>query len=292
MTVAGRSVFFSSSDGLRLHAVDYGRGISDALPVVCLPGLSRNSRDFEGIAAYLANHPEHPRRVVAFDYRGRGLSQWDRDWQNYNILTEAEDVIAGMAALGIQHAAILGTSRGGLISMTLAALRPTLMKAVILNDVGPVIEGDGIAQIRAYLTRLPKPKDWTDAVNIQKATMEKNFPALSEEDWEFEARGKYREIDGKILPDHDPALIKTLTSLDLRNPLPTLWPQFDGLLHLPLLLLRGEHTHLLSADTARKMKQRHSNMDMFEVKGQGHAPILHVGDIPTRISGFLDSIFG
>jgi len=123
-TDIGESVFFSATDGLRLHAVDYGRGISDALPLVCLPGLSRNARDFTGFAEHFVTQAAPKRRVVCFDYRGRGLSEWDKNWENYNVLTEAEDVLAGMAALGIEHAAFVGTSRGGLISMVLSAMRP------------------------------------------------------------------------------------------------------------------------------------------------------------------------
>ena len=112
----GESVFFSAPDGLKLHAVEYGHRNRDALPVVCLAGLSRNARDFERLAAYLSEDAAPKRRVVCFDYRGRGLSARDPEWANYNVLTEAEDVIAGMAALDIPHAAIVGTSRGGLIA--------------------------------------------------------------------------------------------------------------------------------------------------------------------------------
>lgn len=288
MAVEGKSVFFSSPDGLRLHAVDYGRGISDALPVVCLPGLSRNARDFSRLAEYLSGEAKTRRRVVAFDYRGRGHSQWDKNWKNYNILTEAEDVIAGMAALGVEHAAIIGTSRGGLIAMTLSALRPSLMRAVVLNDVGPVIDGEGLTQIRAYLTKVPKPHDWNEAIAIQKATMGKAFPALTEDDWQFEARAKYREVDGAIQPDHDPALVKTLTSLDLRDRLPTMWPQFQGLRNLPVLLLRGENSALLAEKTARMMEERHPALRRETISGQGHVPMLHTAGIPERIAEFLD----
>jgi pimeloyl-ACP methyl ester carboxylesterase len=288
----GESVFFTTSDGLKLHAVDYGRGRSSALPVVCLPGLSRNARDFAGLAAYLSTRAAIKRRVVCFDYRGRGLSDWDKDWKNYNVVKEAEDVLAGMTALGIPHAAIVGTSRGGLIAMVLAGMRPAAMRAVILNDVGPVIEGDGLTQIRAYLSRLPKPTNWTEALELQKATMAKAFPALTEADWEFETRAKYREIKGKIVPDHDPKLVKTLTSIDLRDRLPTLWPQFFGLRKLPLLVLRGEHSSLLSQKTVAKMAEHHPNMRHVDIAGQGHAPMLHTASIPPTIAEFLVGIKG
>lgn len=289
-TMEGKSVFFSAADGLKLHAVDYGRGVSDALPVICLPGLSRNARDFSKLAAYLATDASPRRRVVAFDYRGRGLSEWDKDWKNYNVVTEAEDVLAGMAALGIEEAAFLGTSRGGLITMILSGMRPAPIRAAILNDIGPVIEGDGLAQIRAYLSRQPKPKNWEEAVAYQKAMMGKAFTAFGDDEWEFEAHGKYREIDGKLQPDHDPGLVKTLTALDLRDRPPTMWPQFLGLSNVPLLLLRGENSSLLSAKTVEKMESRRPRMTAVTIEGQGHAPMLHTAGIPQTIETFLNEI--
>jgi pimeloyl-ACP methyl ester carboxylesterase len=288
MTDTGESVFFTASDGLRLHAVDYGRGVSDALPLVCLPGLSRNARDFTRFAEHFVTHASPKRRVVCFDYRGRGLSEWDKDWTNYNVLTEAGDVLTGMAALGIEHAAIVGTSRGGLISMALSAMRPGVMRAVVLNDVGPVIEGDGLTQIRAYLARAPKPGNWDEAVAIQKATMGKNFPALTDEDWTLETHAKYREIKRKIVPDHDPALVRTLTSIDLRDRLPTLWPQFLGLSALPVFVLRGERSNLLSVETLQKMAERHPDLRHFTIAGQGHAPLMHTAGIPELVEDFLN----
>lgn len=288
MTDSGQSVFFTAPDGLRLHAVDHGRNISDALPLICLPGLSRNARDFARFAEHFVTRASPKRRVVCFDYRGRGLSEWDRRWENYNVLTEAEDVLAGMAALGIEHAAFAGTSRGGLISMVLSAMRPGMMRAVILNDVGPVIEGDGLTQIRAFLSRAPQPKSWEEAVAIQKATMGKNFPALTDEDWTLETHAKYREINKKIVPDHDPALVKTLTSIDLRDRLPTLWPQFIGLSALPVLVLRGERSNLLRAETVEKMAARHPRLRHFTISGQGHAPLMHSAGIPELVEDFLN----
>lgn len=288
MTSKGESVFYSATDGLKLHAVDYGRENTGTLPVVCLSGLSRNARDFAGLAEYLSEKADRKRRVICFDYRGRGLSEWDRDWKNYNVMTEAGDVLAGMTALGIDHAAIVGTSRGGLIAMVLAGLRPAAMHAVVLNDVGPVIQADGLVQIRAHLSRLPAPKSWDEAIALQKTTMGKAFPAFTDAEWEFDARARYRQFGKKIRPDHDPALVKTLTAIDLGASLPTLWPQFAGLSALPLLLLHGEHSSLLLADTVDEMAQRHETMQRVEIAGQGHAPMLHTAGIPQTIETFLD----
>ena len=128
------------------------------LPVICLPGLTRNARDFHDLALKLSRDAQNPRKVVAFDYRGRGQSAYDPNWKNYDVIVEAGDIVAGLTVLGIEHGAFIGTSRGGLIIHVLAAMRPTLLKAVVLNDMGPVLEGEGLAHIRAYLEKAPKPK--------------------------------------------------------------------------------------------------------------------------------------
>jgi len=286
-------VFFSASDGLKLHAADYGRSnpaTRDRLPVVCLPGLTRNTRDFDDLARLLASDPKTPRRVVSFDYRGRGQSGWDKDPSRYNITVEAEDVLSGMAALGLEHANFIGTSRGGLIMHVLAATRPGVMAAGVLNDIGPVIEGAGLAQIKAYLARMPKPKNWDDAAQILSEAHAKSFPALTESDWRDFARAVYVEEDGQLVADYDPKLLNGLKGIDLSTPLPTLWPQFDGLGRMPLLALRGEHSTLLSADTLLEMKQRVPSLQAETIAGHGHAPILHLSGIPEILTRFFASV--
>ena len=141
----------SAQDGLRLHVRDYGRGNNGALPVVCLPGLSRTSADFDALATALAGHAEQPRRVLALDYRGRGLSEHDRDPTNYNVGVEAADVITVLTALGVGTAVFVGTSRGGILTMLLAAQRPTLIAGAVLNDIGPVVEPKGLVRIKGYV---------------------------------------------------------------------------------------------------------------------------------------------
>lgn len=288
-----QDVFFSASDGLRLHAADYGRNdpaTRDRLPVVCLPGLTRNTRDFHDLALLLSQDPKAPRRVVAFDYRGRGLSGWDKDASRYTIVVEAEDVLSGMAALGLQHAIFIGTSRGGLIMHVLASMRPGVMAAGVLNDIGPVIEGAGLAQIKAYLSRTPKPKDWAAAARILADAHSKSFPALTDSDWADFARAIYVEKDGQLVPDYDPALLDGLKGVDLNTPLPRLWPQFEGLGGMSLLALRGEHSTLLSSDTLIEMKNRVASLQTVTIAGQGHAPILHLSGIPEILGKFFASV--
>jgi pimeloyl-ACP methyl ester carboxylesterase len=287
------SVFFSASDGLRLHAADYGRdnpATRDRLPVVCLPGLTRNTRDFDDLARLLSADPKTPRRVVSFDYRGRGRSGWDKDPSRYTIVIEAEDVLAGMAALGLEHAIFVGTSRGGLIMHVLAAMRPGVMAAGVLNDIGPVVEGAGLAQIKAYLSRMPKPKNWADAAQILAEAHSKSFPALGEADWADFARAIYVEKDGKLVSDYDPALVDGLKGVDLSTRLPTLWPQFEGLGGMPLMALRGEHSTLLSSDTLSEMKNRVPSLQTVTIPGHGHAPILHLSGIPQILTKFFASV--
>lgn len=286
-------VYFSASDGLRLHAADYGRqdaATRGRLPVVCLPGLTRNTRDFHDLALLLSRDKNSPRRVVCFDYRGRGRSGWDKDPSRYTILVEAEDVLSGMAALGLEHVIFIGTSRGGLIMHVLAASRPGIMAAGVLNDIGPVIEGAGLAQIKAYLSRMPKPKTWDEAAHILAQAHAKSFPALSEADWADFARAVYIERNGKLAADYDPALLGGLKGVDLNTPLPTLWPQFEGLGGMPLMALRGEHSTLLSNETLIEMKARVPALQTFTIEGHGHAPILHLAGIPDILNRFFVSV--
>lgn len=283
----GHSVWFSARDGLRIHVRVYKPVSASTGDVVCLPGLSRNSRDFDLLASALANHAKHPKTVYCFDFRGRGLSDHDSDWHNYNILKEAEDVIDGLTAFDIEHAGFVGTSRGGLVTMVLTALRPGTLSRVVFNDIGPVMEGDGLTQIRLYLQRLPKPRDWAEARSIQKSVMEKSFTAMGENDWVREAWCRYRDINGEIRPDHDPQLVKTLTGLDLEARLPTMWPQFTGLRKVPLLVLRGQNSTLLRPSTLERMHAAHPTMQSLEIANQGHAPLLTGEDTIGPISEFL-----
>lgn len=279
---------YTAGDGLRLHARVYGEDIEGALPAVCLPGLTRNARDFHQLALYLSREREPKRKVVAFDYRGRGLSEYDRNWKNYDVVVEAADVVSGMIALGIERAGFIGTSRGGLIIHVLAAMRPSLMRAIVFNDIGPVIEGEGLAHLRSYLERAPTPRNFEDAVAIQRAAHGSAFPALKDEDWERLGPALYREDKGKLVPDFDPKLLRQLRGIDLNKPLPTLWQQFEGLHGIPILAIRGEYSRMLAPSTLLEMKLRHPDIETITVEGQGHPPMLETGNLPDRIAAFLD----
>lgn len=284
--------FYSAPDGLKLHARIYGEENSDAAPVACLPGLSRNARDFHELALHLSRREERPRKVIVFDYRGRGLSAYDRNWKNYDVRVEAADVAAGLIAAGVEKAHFIGTSRGGLIIHGLGSLRPTAMKSVVLNDIGPVVEGEGLAQIRSYLERSPKPKDMAEAVTIQRAAHGAAFPALTEADWQRFAAAIYRDHKGRPVADFDPALLKVVKAFDLDKPIPAIWHLFEALRGFPMLVIRGANSKLLSAATLAEMAHRHPNCQTVTVEGQGHPPMLETGELPQTIAAFFDRAEG
>ena len=288
MTADFQDFFYSAPDGLKLHARVYGEESADAMPVACLPGLSRNARDFHELALHLSRGQERPRKVIVFDYRGRGLSAYDRNWKNYDVRIEAADVAAGLIAAGIEKAHFIGTSRGGLIIHGLGSLRPTVLKSIVLNDIGPVVEGEGLAQIRSYLERSPKPKDMAEAVAIQRAAHGAAFPALTEPDWQRFAAAIYRDQKGRPVQDFDPALLKVVKSFDLDKPIPAIWRLFEALRGFPMLVIRGANSKLLSAATLAEMAHRHPNCQTVTVEGQGHPPMLETGDLPQKIAEFFD----
>jgi pimeloyl-ACP methyl ester carboxylesterase len=283
---------YRSQDGLTLFARDYGDRLSPWLPVVCLPGLSRSSRDFDELARALAGQGLRPRRVLAFDYRGRGRSQWDHTSDNYNPLVEMSDVFDGMAALGVPRAAVVGTSRGGIIGMLMAVARPTTVAALVLNDIGPVIEPRGLARIKTYVGHTPAPDDWDDAERILRRLHGAQFTALTDKDWQAYTRLTWRDDNGRPAGDYDPALARTLDGIEFDKPVPTLWKEFRMLAAVPVLAIRGENSDLLSPGTLTAMAAAHPRLESITVPGEGHAPLLFHSQLIQRIATFLTSVEG
>ncbi|HXW71150.1 MAG TPA: alpha/beta hydrolase [Methylocella sp.] len=285
------SRFISAADGLRLHARDYGSALDDGIPAVCLPGLSRNSADFGLLASALAaGRFGKKRRVIAVDYRGRGLSAYDKNWKNYSLPIENRDILSVLAALEVDRAIFIGTSRGGLHAMLLSATRPTALQGVVLNDIGPVLEPLGMARIRGYIGKLPEPASVADAIALSKTVMSGSFTSLSKADWEAYARITYEDELGRIGTRYDKNLAQTLTAADLEKPLPTFWPQFDGLRNVPLLILRGGNSDLLSTATVKEMVFHHPEAETYTIEGQGHPPLLLDEQTISRICHFAASI--
>jgi pimeloyl-ACP methyl ester carboxylesterase len=281
-----RSFRCRSQDGLSLHTRLYGEG-HDALPVVCLPGLARTSADFHELGAHLSTHAQRPRQVIAMDYRGRGRSDYDPNPANYDVRVEMQDVQDVLTAIGIHEAIIVGTSRGGLITLGLGAVRPGLIRGVVMNDIGPVIEGKGLARIKGYVGKLPQPKDYSEAVMLIKRIASQHFPRLNAQEWDRFARRTFKEQDGRLVADYDPMLFKSLEEYDLEKPLPVLWQYYEGLKGVPLLSIRGEHSDLFSEDTQKEMVARHPMAEAYVAVGEGHAPLL--GDVSSlrRITQFV-----
>lgn len=277
--------FISVPDGLKLHVRILGAG-NKGLPVVCLPGLTRNGRDFEAIARLLSSSP-HGFKVISITSRGRGLSDRDPEPNRYTVPVEAMDVVAVLDQLAIDRAHFIGTSRGGLILHVLAMTHLDRIATVILNDIGPVLEVEGLRQIQAYLGRRRKPQTFAEAAIILKVVHGGEFPALSDEDWHGLAAAIYREIGGEIVSDYDPEISIQFSTADLSQPLADLWPQFALLADLPVMVVRGEHSRLLSPETVDAMGQRHPGLLAITASGQGHAPLLELGPLPEQIAGFL-----
>ena len=280
-------LFFRVRDGLKLHITSYRARHPTGRPVICLPGLTRNGRDFRDVAHFLSNNSHAQRDVHTIDYRGRGLSEWDSNWKNYAVPIEALDVIDVLAALNIHQAAFIGTSRGGIITMVMAGLQPTAIGACILNDIGPVVESDGLIRISSYVGRIPLPRTWSEATNSVRDLNRKKFPAIPDEMWDDIARQWYNEKKGRPAPGYDPELKNALSVLD--GPMPTLWPQFQALTRVPVMVIRGERSDILLTKTVEQMRERHPMFESFTVLGQGHAPFLKDKLSLEAIATFLQS---
>lgn len=276
--IGGESRFFTAADGVRLHARLYDAP-GEACPVLCLPGLARTALDFDALARALSEGRHGPpRRVAALDYRGRGESGLDPAGA-YEAMTENADILAVAAGLDMAEAVVVGTSRGGLHAMILAATKPELLRGVVLNDVGPRLETQGLLRIRAYVGKLPTPQSYAQAAAMLQDVAGAQFPALDAADWAFFAFSTFKPGEKGLVPRYDTRLSLALEALDLTQPLPEMWPQFEGLARLPLLALRGERSDLLSEATLAEMAARHPRFASATIPGQGHAPLLR--DAPT-----------
>jgi pimeloyl-ACP methyl ester carboxylesterase len=273
--------FLRISDGLRLHYRDYP-GASDRPPLLCLPGLTRNARDFAGFAERYS-----PRfRVIALDFRGRSGSDYDPVPARYNPMTYAGDVIELLDQLGIAQAIFVGTSLGGLVTMVIAATAPQRIAAAIINDVGPDVDPAGIDRILSYVGKDIRFKSWDEAADTIAANYGGKFDRFTHADWVAMARRNCREDNGEIRFDYDMAIAEPFRTA---GPAPEvdLWPLFAALGQKPLLVVRGEKSDLLTAETARKMQTVAPGMKLAVVPGVGHAPELSEPEAVAAIDEFL-----
>lgn len=283
-----RNVFVTAQDGLRLHVREYGSRTAPALPVVCLPGLTRTVADFATLAPALADGRQ-ARRVIAIDSRGRGQSAYDSNPANYNLAVELGDVVTVLTALGIGGAVFIGSSRGGLLTMLLGVAHPTAVAGAVLHDIGPVIEQKGLARLKSYVGKLPLPRNFTEGAEILRRLFDAQFPKLSPEQWLTSAQNTWKMEDGALVPTYDVRLAQALTEIDIERPLPAMWNEFDALARVPMLLIHGVNSDILSTDTITAMQARHPGMEVIEVPDEGHVPLLDGDELIGRIARFVET---
>lgn len=264
---------FTTSDGLKLAWQEEGSG----LPVLCLPGLTRNASDFDELGIALGGRY----RLIRLTLRGRGKSDRDPEWQNYNVPIEARDVVEFLDFLGLPKVTIVGTSRGGFIAMVLAATVKDRLSGVLLNDIGPVLEAEGLANIMSYLGIAPKAKSFPEVARALEARMGERFPGLPPEKWLGLAERWFDAgADGPVL-NYDPKIRDSLEAAPA--PAADVWPLFDALEGLPVAVVRGANSDLLSAATVAEMARRHPGLITAEVPDRGHVPFL---DEPEALAAF------
>lgn len=283
-TSDGTGRHYRSEDGLELFYRDHAperRGT----PVLCLPGLTRNSRDFEELARHLGA----ARRVVTPDLRGRGFSAWDPEWRNYHPGTYVNDVRRLLDHLRIERAMVIGTSLGGLIGMAMAATDAARLAGLVLNDIGPEVAPEGLARISAYTGRLPPVRSWDKAVAQTKEVYGEWWPGLSEDDWLKMARRAYREgPDGIPRLDYDPAVGRAVREVGAQSADP--WRSFDALRDTPVLVLRGERSDVLSGRTLEEMRRRKPDLVAVTVPNRGHVPLLDEPESVAAIDRFVGGL--
>lgn len=284
---AWRDLFVAAPDGLRLHVRDYGSALAPGLPVVCIPGLARSAADFDPLAMGLSAEAAQPRRVIVIELRGRGQSEYDSNFENYSLPVELADVSAVLTALEVAPAVFVGTSRGGVLTMLMAAARPTVLAGAVLNDVGPVIEPKGLMRIKGYLGKMPEPRSYSEGAEILRRLFNAQFPNLDGDDWVAFAERTWKNERGRLMPDYDVAIAKTLENTDFEQPLPAVWEQFDALRNVPVMVIHGANSDILSAVTVNAMQTRRPDLDVVEVPDQGHAPLLAEPDMIRRIGNFV-----
>lgn len=271
--------YFKTSDGLSLAYDDVGSGT----PLLCLAGLTRNMDDFEPVVdAFRAQA-----RIIRLDSRGRGKSDFDPTFMNYSVLQEAHDVLTLLDVLSLDQVAILGTSRGGLIAMTLAAIAPQRLSGVILNDIGPDIDPEGMSHIMGYLGRPPAFSSLSDAVSKLPAIMAPAFSNISEQQWHAYARRLWTEGASQLELRYDPKLRDALEAQAKLGDMPDLWPLFDAFGDIPVGVLRGENSNILSPGCVAEMQRRRPDMMFASVANRGHVPFLDEPECAQLISSFL-----
>ena len=274
---------FVTSDGLSLAYTDEGEG----LPVLCLPGLTRNGADFDELAAALKGRY----RLIRLTLRGRGASDRDPDPTNYNVGIEARDVAEFLDHLGLKRVMIVGTSRGGLIAMVLAATAKDRLAGVLRNDVGPELAPEGLANILSYLGIEPKAKSYEEAVEALKKRMGARFPGLTDAKWTSLARRWFDEGPEGLVLNYDARIRDNIEAI-AGQAAPDMWPLFDALDGVPLAVVCGMNSDLLTAETVEKMRERRRDLIVGEVPDRGHVPFLDEPEALAALASLVARVGG
>jgi pimeloyl-ACP methyl ester carboxylesterase len=273
--------FYESADGLRLYYRRYAAAQPGWLPVLCLPGLTRNSRDFTALAEHLSARHE----VLTADLRGRGLSAWDSEPSHYQLPTYVQDAWSLLDSRGVQRVLIVGTSLGALMGMALAT-RPDRIAGLVLNDAGPELDLAGLARIGSYVGKLPPVATWAEAAAQSKLVNQASAPDLTDTQWLDYARRCYREnAAGVPVRDMDPQI-----AAGFKGP-PTgplqMWPLYEQIKGVPQLVIRGALSDLLSAATVERMAREKPDLEQLTVANRGHVPLLDEPECLEAIDAFL-----
>lgn len=277
---------WTTPDGLSLYARDYpARDGEQRLPVLCLHGFTRNSADFQDLAPVIA---ATGRRIIVMDVRGRGKSDRDPNAAHYHPKHYARDVIGFLAALGIPKVVFLGTSMGGLITFAVALLKPKLIGAAILNDVGPAVDPAGIARIQSYAGKAPPVRNWQDAADYCRVINQASLPHYGNDDWQRMARRTFRDGPGGPELDYDPAIASAPGAKTRTSSLLAWFALRRVAKRVPTLLIRGEHSDILSAAIADRMQRKAPALQQAVIPNVGHAPTLAEPESLRAITTFLN----
>lgn len=278
--------YWWSSDGVRLHARVYAGpdATESAPPILCMPGLARNARDFEKLAPHIAKR----RKVIVIEFRGRGESAYAKDPMTYVPLTYVQDVVAMLAELGIERFASIGTSLGGLVSMLMAATLPGRLVGAVLNDVGPELEAAGLNRIRDYIGAGGSQPTWMHAARAFADLNGAIYPGYDIHDWLRLTKRTHRlTAEGRIVTDYDKQIAAPLRVPGGGDAAADLWPVYRALGDIPLLILRGELSDILARSAGEKMVAELPRARLVEVPGVGHAPTMDEPEALAAIDAWV-----
>lgn len=282
-----RDLWYEGVGGLQLYARDYPGPEGAALPpALCMHGLTRNSADFAGLAAQLAQE----RRVLAVDQRGRGRSAYDPAVANYTPATYVQDMFALLDAEGIDRVLLIGTSMGGLMSFLMAAMQPQRIMGMVINDIGPEIDPAGLARIQGYVGKSSPVSNWDEAVAQAREINGIAFPDFSDEEWLEFTEGLYRDEQGVPVLAYDPAIAQPMSDSESGAVPPDLWPVFEAISAIPMLVLRGETSDILAPACVQRMRELDGDLQVAEIPSRGHAPTLNEPASRAAIDAFIASL--